>query len=141
MRISEAEHSSIITCSGKMEASYKEGFIEFYDTVVVSDPFINIKADYVKVEYDYERQSLKSILCQGNVTIIQGVNRAIAGWTFYNADKKFIYLKEKPKFSQDGAILQAEYMQFFLNTGHLVCEPQATLVVNLLEKEKAFFNG
>ena len=124
-----------------MEASYANNCIEFFDNVVISDPKINLKADYMKVFFDRPSRRLDRVICEGNVMIVQDARRALGGKAEYDALEKVIYLSQSPKVLKDDHILTADNITFFLDSDRILCEPSAQLVLFLSEENKIFFEN
>ncbi len=133
------EHPSVITCTGKMEVNYQNNYVEFFDNVVISDPQINLKADYMKVFFDRPSRKLDRVICKGNVAVAQDTKKAMGGMAEYDGLEGVIYLSDHPKVLKDGNILTADNITFFLDSERVVCEPSAQLVLFFPEEDREFF--
>lgn len=134
-----AEHPSVITCTGQMEVNYQENFVEFHDDVVISDPKVNLKADYMKVYFDRKSKVLDRVFCEGNVLIVQDTKRAMSGQAEYDALEGFVLLSGSPRVLRDGNVLTADNIMFYLQSERVICKPSAQLVLHLSNEDRDFF--
>ena len=132
-------HPSIITCSGKMEVNYKHGYVELFDEVVVSDPHLNLQADYMKVFLDGDTRKVDKVICKGAVRASQDAKRALSDYAEYQVEDEIVYLTGNPRILQDGNVLTGEAITFFLDTQRVVCAPSAQLVLFLSDEDRDFF--
>jgi len=136
----ESKHPTILTSQGKMVVNYNENIIEFYDKVIVTDPRAILKADYVKIYINKEKQNLEKVFCSGNVEIEQEDKRAVSNEAVYDGINKTIVLTGEPRIMRGENLLGADKITFYIEDERVVCEPKARLIIYPSERDKQAFN-
>jgi LPS export ABC transporter protein LptC/lipopolysaccharide transport protein LptA len=100
---SEDDTLVTITCDGPVVIDQAAGKATFEDNVVAVQKDRTLKADIMEVYFNQDMSAISSMICIGNVVIVQGENRTYAEKAVYNADTKKLTLSGRPKL-----ILQTE---------------------------------
>ncbi|MCA9398633.1 MAG: LPS export ABC transporter periplasmic protein LptC [Candidatus Omnitrophica bacterium] len=93
---SDAEKVTI-TSDGPMTIDQGKGVAVFVDNVVAVQEGRILKADRMEVYFDQEMQTVKELICIGNVELTQGENQTYAEKAIYNAIEQRLVLSGSPK--------------------------------------------
>ena len=94
---SEDDNLVTITCDGPVVIDQAEGKATFEDNVVAVQTDRTLKADVMEVYFNEDMSSISSMICIGNVVIMQGGNKTYAEKAVYNAQTKKMTLSGRPK--------------------------------------------
>ncbi|MCX5681517.1 MAG: LPS export ABC transporter periplasmic protein LptC [Candidatus Omnitrophica bacterium] len=86
-----------ISCDGPMEVDYKGQSAVFHDHVVAFQAGRNLTADQMELFFDAAKKQIKTIICTGNVVIVQGQNTSSSDKAIYDASEQKIKLYGHPK--------------------------------------------
>ena len=86
-----------ITCDGPMTIDQAKSIAIFEKNVVAIQDDRTLKTDRAEVYFDMEMNTLKEMICIGNVVIIQGENKTYADKATYNAADQKVILTGRPK--------------------------------------------
>lgn len=123
----DAAGVTVIT-SEKLIFDHLKQFAEFEENVVVTDPSMNMTADYMKVWFDDENQ-VKIIEAKGHVYIRQNDTEAWSGRAEYMVQDGKIVLREKPKMTRGKDLLTGDVITFFRDENKMIVTPRARLVI------------
>jgi LPS export ABC transporter protein LptC/lipopolysaccharide transport protein LptA len=101
----ESEDDSLVTvtCDGPVVIDQAQGKATFEDNVVAIQGDRTLKADVMEIFFNEDMSTISSMICLGNVQIMQGENKTFAEKAVYNAQTKKLTLSGRPKL-----ILQTE---------------------------------
>lgn len=118
---------TVIT-SDRLVFDHGKQFAEFMDNVVVTDPSVHLKADYMKVWFN-EDNEVDTIEARGNVYIQQNETEAWAGRAEYLMATGRMVLRDQPKMSRGRDLLTGDVITFFRDENRMIVEPRARLVI------------
>ena len=86
-----------ITCDGSLDIDQNKQKAVFHDNVVAVQDDRTLKADKITVVFDAQTKQIKQLICEGNVSIVQGENKTYAEEATYTAADQTLTLKGRPK--------------------------------------------
>ena len=100
---SQDDNLVTITCDGPVVIDQAAGKATFEDNVVAVQTDRTLKADIMEIYFNQDMSAISSMICIGNVVIMQGGNKTYAEKAVYNAETQKLTLTGRPKL-----ILQTE---------------------------------
>jgi LPS export ABC transporter protein LptC/lipopolysaccharide transport protein LptA len=86
-----------ITCDGPLEIDQAQSKATFQENVVAVQENQTLKADKMEIYFDGEKNTIKEMICTGNVIIVQGDNKTFAEKAIYDAVSQKLTLYGRPK--------------------------------------------
>ncbi len=120
--------ATVITCDGPMEVDYGNNIIELKDNVIVRDPKMDMRADYMRVFFAADTRSINKVIAEGRVRFKKDDKQAKSKHAVYNGSDGSVVLTGHPMVKRGMDILKGEKITFFRNDERMLCEPSAQLV-------------
>lgn len=126
--LQDTEGAVTVITSERLVFDHKKQFAEFETNVVITDPRVEIKADFMKVWFNSDNR-VKIIQAEGHVYIRQDETEAWAGRAEYLMEEGKMVLRDKPQMSRGQDILTGDVITFYRDENKMIVEPRARLVI------------
>ncbi len=128
---------TVIT-SEELFLNYQNKSALFSGTVHVEDPELQLNSESLELRFG-ENNEIDWIEALTDVTILHQGREAYAGKAVYEALTGEFLLEENPRLVEGKNMLMGDRIRFWRDTGKMICEPSARLVIYSGEKSKLDF--
>ncbi len=114
--------------SKELFLNYDSRTARFVENVHVEDPELKLDSGSLELRFG-ENNEIDWIEALTNVRILHDGREAYAGKTVYEASSGEFLLEENPRLIEGKNMLLGERIRFWRDTGRMICEPSARLVI------------
>lgn len=141
LKASSSTNSETVITSKELFLDYKARKARFEKNVHVQDAKMEMYCDKLDIQFGQDNQ-IDWIGASTGVRILHEGREALAGKATYDVKKDEFLLEENPRIVDGKNMLTGDQIRFWRNSGRMVCEPAARMVVysdhkmtaNLFEK-------
>lgn len=135
---STATGSETVITSKELFLDYKTRNVSFEKNVHVQDPKMEMYCDQLNIRFGEDNQ-IDWIGASTGVRILSEGREAQAGKATYDVKTDEFLLEENPRIIDGKNMMMGEKIRFWRETGKMVCEPSARIVVYSDKKLKTDF--
>lgn len=123
-----SELQTVVITSPEFSLDLPGQIARFSGGVEVRDPELTMDCNELAVHFGEENE-ISWIEALGEVTMLYEGRKALAGKAVYNMKTGEMILEDDPKILQERNMICAETIRFLRDSGEMICEPRARLVM------------